>query len=463
MKKLTYLLITTILLGLFILGIWINPIIFTNLKWILVFFSLLVGAWLYVIYSRKKRVYRIHLVVIVLALIGTLLNGWIYRSFEQVLNPIQLETTQLSVYVLNENSDLEFNQDLLLGVSLEIELNMVENFRLHVENELSFITQPELEAIDKTLIDALYAQEVSGILLDVANLAFLDEEALNDFLSKTTVIYSFEKSTEVVPREEIVEEFETNAIVIYISGIDHLGDLGWRSRSDVNQLAIVNPDTRKITLVSIPRDTYIPTTCLNNIKDKLSHAAVRGIECSMSTIENYLQVPIDYYVRLNFSSFISIFDIIGPVDVYSHYNFSAYGFTYVKGMNKMTTDMALTFARARYEVPGGDITRSLHQQEIIKGVFKKMTSPSQFGKIQSVINSTRRFVQTNLESSSITQLLDIHLSSSESWEIDSLVLSGQDALIPTPQDPDRLYYVIQHTDEQILEFRKAIRDLRKIE
>ena len=157
------------------------------------------------------------------------------------------------------------------------------------------------------------------------------------------------------------------------------------------------------------------------------------------------------------------FDIIGPVDVYSHYNFSAYGFTYVKGMNKMTTDMALTFARARYEVPGGDITRSLHQQEIIKGVFKKMTSPSQFGKIQSVINSTRRFVQTNLESSSITQLLDIHLSSSESWEIDSLVLSGQDALIPTPQDPDRLYYVIQHTDEQILEFRKAIRDLRKIE
>ncbi len=463
MKKLTYLILTAITLGIFILGTWINPVIFTNLKWILIVVAILLAAWLFRIYTPKQKVYRIHKIILILSIIITLANGWVYRSFQEILNPIQLETTQLSVYVLNENSELAFDKDLSLGISLEIEINMLENFKLHVENEYEFAVISKLEAFDQDLMDELYAGEVNGILLDVANLAFLEEEELSDFLSKTTIIYSFEKSTEVEPREQVIDDFKSNAIVIYISGIDHLGDLGWRSRSDVNQLAIVNPDTRKITLVSIPRDTHIPTTCLNNIKDKLAHAAVRGIECSMSSIENYLKVPIDYYIRLNFSSFISIFDIIGPVDVYSHYNFSVNEFMYVKGMNTMTTDMALAFARARKEVPGGDVTRGLHQQEIIKAVFRKMTSPSQFGKIQSVINSTRRYVQTDISSSSVTQLLDLHLSSSQRWEFDSLILTGQSALIPTPQDSDRLYYVIQHTERQLLDYRNIIKDLRKIE
>jgi LCP family protein required for cell wall assembly len=462
MKKLTYLTITAVILGVFILSVWINPIIFTMLKWILIVVSFLVAAWLFKIFSRRERVYRIHIVVLVLSLIATILNGWVYRSFEEILNPIQVETTQLSVYVLKENSELEFTKDVTLGVSLDIQTDMMENFRIHVENELGFIVKPELEDYDQNLMEALDNKDVQAILLDDANLAFLEEEDLSNFLNRTAVIYTFKKETVVVPREPIVDDFESNAIVIYISGIDHLGALGWRSRSDVNQLAIVNPDTRTISLVSIPRDTHVPTTCLNNVKDKLAHAAVRGIECSISTIENYLDIPIDYYVRLNFSSFISIFDIIGPVDVYSHYNFKANGFTYVKGDNSMNTEMALSFARARKELPGGDFTRGLHQQEIIKGVFKKMTSPSQFSKIQSVINTTRRFVQTDINSAKITQLLDIHLSSSTSWTLDSHVLSGDPAWAPMPQDPTRQYNVIAHSAEQLESYIQLMKDLRKI-
>jgi polyisoprenyl-teichoic acid--peptidoglycan teichoic acid transferase len=462
MKKLTYHIINLIVLIIFAISTWLNPLIFTNLKYGLILIAIFISMGLFVRFVKHKKVFNLHKVVLVLALLFSSLNIWITRSVDDILNPIDLETTQLSVYVLKENASLTLTESLKLGVSLDIEPSIYESFTLHIENEFDFILRPTQEAYDYELIEALYNSSLQGILLDVANLAFLEEEELEEFLSKTVIIYTFEKTTVVTPRDPILDDFESNAIVFYISGIDHRGDLGWRSRSDVNQLVIVNPDTRTISLVSIPRDTYVPTTCLNNRNDKLAHAAVRGIECSISTIENYLNVPIDYYVRLNFTSFISILDIIGPVEVYSHYTFKVYGTQYVKGMNTMDAKMALRFARARKEVPGGDQTRALHQQEIIKAVFKKVTSPSQFGNIQALINSTRRFVNTNLTSASITELLDLHVSSTQSWEINSIVMKGEVTSRPMPNDPTRFYSVVIHTEEQIKEFQELIKDLRRI-
>lgn len=465
MKKITYQIITLLVLVIYSVTVWLNPLVFTNLKYILISIGLLVSLYLYHIFARrkKKRIYLIHKVMMVFALLITAANIYVYANINNVLNPIQLETTQIAVYVLKENASFEFNNQLELGVSNEIEPTLYENLRLHIENELEFILAPKLSDSDQTLIEKLYQQEIQAIMLDVANLGFLDEETVSNFLNNTTVIYTFEKDTEVEQREPVVEDFKSNAIVFYISGIDHEGSLGWRARSDVNQIVIVNPDTQKISLVSLPRDTYVPTTCLNNMSDKLSHAAVRGIQCSIGTIEQYLDIPINHYVRLNFTSFISIFNIIGTVEVYSHYTFSSDGYTFKKGMNSMDSQKALVFARARYELPGGDQTRGLHQQEIIKGVFKKLTSPSQIGNIQKVINSTRRFVQTDVVPSTITELLDLLIANASGWEIDSYILEGTSAWKPWPNDATREYSVIVHSEEQLNQYKDLLDDLRRQE
>lgn len=464
MKKKTYHIINLLLLSIYSITVWLNPIIFTNLKYILILFGFGVSAYLFYLFNRgkKKRIHKIHKVMLVLALLITSANIYIYVNINNILNPIQLETTQISVYVLKENENLEFNKDLELGVSIEIEPTLYENLRLHIEDELGFILSPKMDDNDQDLIAALYDQSIPAIMLDVANLGFLEEEAVEEFLNKTSVIFTFEKSTEVKDREPIVDDFKTNAIVFYISGIDHEGDLGWRARSDVNQLVIVNPDTKKISFVSIPRDTYVPTTCLNDVSDKLTHAAVRGIQCSIGTIEQYLNVPIDHYVRLNFTSFISIFDIIGPTEIYSHYTFSSHGYDFVKGMNVMDSRKALMFARIRKELPGGDQTRGLHQQEILKGVFRKLTSPSQIGNIQKIINSTRRFVQTDVVPATITELLDLLVANASGWELESHVLEGSSAWRPWPNDASRQYSVVVHTEEQITEYRQLLDDLRRI-
>lgn len=465
MKKITYQIITLLVLVIYSVTVWLNPLVFTNLKYILISIGLLVSLYLYHIFARrkKKRIYLIHKVMMVFALLITAANIYVYANINNVLNPIQLETTQISVYVLKENASFEFNNQLELGVSNEIEPTLYENLRLHIENELEFILAPKLSDGDQTLIEKLYQQEIQAIMLDVANLGFLDEETVSNFLNNTTVIYTFEKDTEVEQREPVVEDFKSNAIVFYISGIDHEGSLGWRARSDVNQIVIVNPDTQKISLVSLPRDTYVPTTCLNNMSDKLSHAAVRGIQCSIGTIEQYLDIPINHYVRLNFTSFISIFNIIGTVEIYSHYTFSSDGYTFKKGMNSMDSQKALVFARARYELPGGDQTRGLHQQEIIKGVFKKLTSPSQIGNIQKVINSSRRFVQTDVVPATITELLDLLIANASGWEIDSYILEGTSAWKPWPNDATREYSVIVHSEEQLNQYKDLLDDLRRQE
>ena len=465
MKKITYQIITLLVLVIYSVTVWLNPLVFTNLKYILISIGLLVSLYLYHIFARrkKKRIYLIHKVMMVFALLITAVNIYVYANINNVLNPIQLETTQISVYVLKENASFEFNNQLELGVSNEIEPTLYENLRLHIENELEFILAPKLSDGDQTLIEKLYQQEIQAIMLDVANLGFLDEETVSNFLNNTVVIYTFEKETEVEQREPVVEDFKSNAIVFYISGIDHEGSLGWRARSDVNQIVIVNPDTQKISLVSLPRDTYVPTTCLNNMSDKLSHAAVRGIQCSIGTIEQYLDIPINHYVRLNFTSFISIFEIIGPTEIYSHYTFESYGVSFKKGMNTMNAAQALTFARARYELPGGDQTRGLHQQEIIKGVFKKLTSPSQIGNIQKVINSSRRFVQTDVVPATITELLDLLIANASGWEIDSYILEGTSAWKPWPNDATREYSVIVHSEEQLNQYKDLLDDLRRQE
>lgn len=461
MKKITYLITTLLILAIFGLTVWFNPIIFTNLKFGLVVIGVLISMWLLNIYSRKSKLYPVHIVMLVLALIVSAANIYVYANVNTILNPIQLETTQISVFVLKENEDLQFDSDLELGVSLEIEPKLYENLMIHVENEFDFIIRPSMEANDQELIETLYNNEIKAIMIDVANLGFLENSDAQEFLDQTRVIYTFEKSTTVVPRDPTTDDVESNSIVFYISGIDHEGSLNYRSRSDVNQVVIVNPDTRKISLASLPRDTYVPTACFDNILDKLNHAALRGIQCSIETIEQYLEIPIDHYVRLNFTSFISIFDIIGPTEIYSHYTFSSHGYSFKKGMNLMDSDKALMFARSRKDVPGGDQTRGLHQQEIIKAVFKKLTSPSQIGNIQKVINSTRKFVQTDVTPSMITELLDLHFSSSKAWEIESYVLEGTAVTKPWPNEPDRTYSVIVHSEEELEEYRQLLTDLRR--
>ena len=110
---------------------------------------------------------------------------------------------------------------------------------------------------------------------------------------------------------------------VYISGIDVYGEVTETSRSDVNIIAVVNPTTHQVLLVTTPRDYYVEIPGVSKGQnDKLTHAGIYGIDASMATLSQLYETDINYYVRLNFTSLIDIVDILGGIDVYSEVAFT---------------------------------------------------------------------------------------------------------------------------------------------
>ncbi|MEG0977584.1 MAG: LCP family protein, partial [Bacilli bacterium] len=188
---------------------------------------------------------------------------------------------------------------------------------------------------------------------------------------------------------------------IYISGIDTYGAITKTSRSDVNIVATVNPNTNEILLTSIPRDYYVTLPSFLE-KDKLTHAGIYGIDESVGAIENLLDIKINYYVKVNFTSLIKIVDTLDGITVNSKYDFTSEdGYKYKKGINNLNGEEALAYARSRHSYIGGDLDRVRHQQQIVEAVGKKIVSFDSVSKFQDILSAISNNISTNMETPKI--------------------------------------------------------------
>ena len=188
-------------------------------------------------------------------------------------------------------------------------------------------------------------------------------------------------------------------ISILLLGVD-TGDLGRteRGRSDTIMVVTVNPNTKKSTIMSIPRDTYTEIVGYG-ISDKLNHAyAFGGNSMAINSVQNLLDIPIDYYVTVNMAGIQEIVNAVGGVDVVSPLTFTQDGYTFYQDeVNHLDGNAALAFARMRYEDPDGDTGRQARQRIIIEGVVNKVTSASTLLNYQSILGSLSNNVQTNFQ------------------------------------------------------------------
>ncbi|MGN0164996.1 MAG: LCP family protein [Lachnospiraceae bacterium] len=219
--------------------------------------------------------------------------------------------------------------------------------------------------------------------------------------------------------------------VIYISGIDVKGDISTVSRSDVNVIVCVNPVTKQILMVTTPRDSYveIPGKTDNSTqRDKLTHAGLYGSGCSYSiaTLENIYGVDIDYYLRVNFTSVVDIVDLLGGVTVYSEHEFvGRHGkFQFYKGYNEMNGEQALSFARERFTIAGGDYSRGRNHMELIKGVLNKAMSPAILANYSQLLDLAADNIETNMTSEEITEIVKMQLNDGATWNFISYATSG---------------------------------------
>ena len=320
----------------------------------------------------------------------------------------------------------------------------------------------ELTVEQSTSYLAAYTSLVSGeAKAIVLNSVFenIIESEYPDYASKIRKIYTKNITKEVAaPKVSKNKSFN-----VYVSGIDTYGPISSVSRSDVNILMTVNRDSKKILLTTTPRDSYVPIADGgNNQKDKLTHAGIYGVDSSIHTLENLYGVDINYYVRLNFTSFLKLIDLLGGVDVYNDQEFtSRHGkFHFPVGNVHLDSEQALGFVRERYSLADGDRDRGRNQQKVIVAIIQKLTSTEALKNYSDIIQGLQDSLQTNMPIETMMDLVNAQLESGGSYKVNSQDLKGTGRMgLPSYAMPDSNLYMMEIDDSSLATAKSAIQDV----
>jgi LCP family protein required for cell wall assembly len=233
-------------------------------------------------------------------------------------------------------------------------------------------------------------------------------------------------------RDEGVKFSEKDPISILLLGVDERE--GDRGRSDSMILMTVNPETKSMKMVSIPRDTRAEIIG-HGTTDKINHAyAYGGVNMAVDTVENFLDVPVDYYVQVNMESFKDIVDAVGGVTVNNSLDFTYDGVHFKKGQISLDGEEALKFSRMRYEDPRGDFGRQERQRQIIQAVIKKGASFNTLANYGDILDTIGKNIKTNL---TFDNMKDIQSNYKEArHSLEQLQVNGEG------QKVDGVYYYV---------------------
>lgn len=302
--------------------------------------------------------------------------------------------------------------------------------------------------------DAIVVENSQKIKLDNAGVSTQSSNSIAGFKDKTRSIYTFKVKVKVGNKGIDVTKDVFN---IYISGMDAYGKVQETSRSDVNMIMTINPKTKQILMTNIPRDYYVQLHDTTGYKDKLTHAGIYGVDTSVKTIEDLLGIKIDYFFKVNFSSLQNIVDALDGVDVYSEYDFQSWnGYNFQKGYNHVEGKAALAFARERHTFTDGDNQRGKNQQALIEAIFRKCTSSSVITKYNSLLNSLKDSMITDMPMKSITSLAKMQLKDNAKWTITSNSLKGTGSYDYTYSYQAQELYVMIPDEESITEAKDKI-------
>ncbi len=307
------------------------------------------------------------------------------------------------------------------------------------------------------LADALLGKDVGAVIMNGASVSLLEEvEGYEDFTEKVRILETMsftqlEQNTEPTVTEETepVEQNITNTpFVLYISGSDTRNKKLSVSRSDVNILAVVNPQTKQVLLINTPRDYYVENPAGDGARDKLTHCGLYGPECSMEALGNLYELDVDYYCQINFTGFETLIDAIGGITVYSDQSFKPENGIFINvGENVLNGKQALAFARDRYHVSGGDNGRGKNQMKVIKAVIDKLTSGTTIiSNYSSILGSLEGMFTTSMTAEDISSLVKMQLSDMASWNVHSYASVGVGASEKTYSAPG-LYAYVMYEDE----------------
>ena len=309
--------------------------------------------------------------------------------------------------------------------------------------------QEEAQALlDGEIGAAIYNEAFTGII----------EDEIEGYSDQVKIIYQYGIETEIAQEEE--KQDVDQPFNIYISGIDVAGDITTNSRSDVNIIMTVNPNTHKILLTTTPRDYYVLLPGVSgDQRDKLTHAGIYGVDESMATLESLYGIDITYYARVNFTSLIRIVDALGGVDVNSEYAFEAGGYQFQQGSNHLNGEQALAFSRERYSFSSGDNQRGKNQEAVLTAILQKAMSPALLINASELITSVSDCVETNMTRTEMAKFINMQLSEGAGWTIESTAATGTGDNQACYSSGSQLLYVMWPDDASVAEISEKMQQV----
>ena len=431
---------------------------------IIITIGLLVVLAISIFLQKTKKSPLVTTVVLVIFSLVSLVGIFGFKQMIDITNRMNqtaaFSEVEMSIVVPKESDIKDVSQLTSVQAPTKVDKNNIETLMSALKKDKKVDVKVDDVASYQEAYDNLKSGKSKAMVLSGSYASLLESVDSNyDSNLKTIYTYKIKKKN-----NNSAKQVDSKVFNIYISGIDTYGSISTVSRSDVNIIMTVNMNTHKILLTTTPRDAYvkIPGGGANQY-DKLTHAGIYGVETSEQTLENLYGIKIDYYARINFTSFLKLIDQLGGVTVHNDQAFtSLHGkFDFPVGDIQMNSEQALGFVRERYSLDGGDNDRGKNQEKVISAIVNKLASLKSVSNFTSIVNNLQDSVQTNISLDTINALANTQLDSGSKFTVTSQAVTGTGSTgqLTSYAMPNSSLYMMKLDNSSVASASQAIKNL----
>lgn len=431
---------------------------------IIITIGLLVVLAISIFLQKTKKSALVTTVVLVIFSLVSLVGIFGFKQMIDITNRMNqtaaFSEVEMSIVVPKESDIKDVSQLTSVQAPTKVDKNNIETLMSALKKDKKVDVKVDDVASYQEAYDNLKSGKSKAMVLS-GSYASLLESVDSNYASNLKTIYTYKIKKK---NSNSAKQVDSKVFNIYISGIDTYGSISTVSRSDVNIIMTVNMNTHKILLTTTPRDAYvkIPDGGADQY-DKLTHAGIYGVETSEKTLENLYGIKIDYYARINFTSFLKLIDQLGGVTVHNDQAFtSLHGkFDFPVGDIQMNSEQALGFVRERYSLDGGDNDRGKNQEKVISAIVNKLASLKSVSNFTSIVNNLQDSVQTNMSLDTINALANTQLDSGSKFTVTSQAVTGTGSTgqLTSYAMPNSSLYMMKLDDSSVASASQAIKNL----
>ena len=429
---------------------------------IIITIGLLVVLAISIFLQKTKKSPLVTTVVLVIFSLVSLVGISGFKQMIDITNRMNqtaaFSEVEMSIVVPKESDIKDVSQLTSVQAPTKVDKNNIEILMSALKKDKKVDVKVDDVASYQEAYDNLKSGKSKAMVLSGSYASLLESVDSNyDSNLKTIYTYKIKKKN-----NNSAKQVDSKVFNIYISGIDTYGSISTVSRSDVNIIMTVNMNTHKILLTTTPRDAYvkIPGGGADQY-DKLTHAGIYGVETSEQTLEDLYGIKIDYYARINFTSFLKLIDQLGGVTVHNDQAFTQEKFDFPVGDIQMNSEQALGFVRERYDLDGGDNDRGKNQEKVISAILNKLASLKSVSNFTSIVNNLQDSVQTNISLDTINALANTQLDSGSKFTVTSQAVTGTGSTgqLTSYAMPNSSLYMMKLDDSSVASASQAIKNL----